>query len=369
MSVVSFSVDASDGAARAGRVSTPRGEFLTPAFMPVATRGTIRALATHELDQLAPPVVLANTYHLMMRPGAEVVEALGGLHEFMGWPGHTLTDSGGFQVMSLKPKIFDDGVVFQSTYDGAYTRFTPADAMRVQMQLGADIAMALDVCPPLPSAPAVVDRAIRLTKDWARRCRDAHAHPTQALFGIVQGGVDVDLRAQCAADIATIGFDGHAIGGLSVGEPRSEMLPALDAAIAELPSQRPRYLMGVGDPISLVEGIARGVDMFDCVLPTRLARHGTALTHDGRVQLKNAAFRTATGPIDAGCGCVVCNRYSAGYVRHLLTVGEVSGGALLTIHNVAFLLDLVARARAAIASGTLAALVADVRRVWDDGRG
>jgi queuine tRNA-ribosyltransferase len=185
----------------------------------------------------------------------------------------------------------------------------------------------------------------------------------------VQGGVDVDLRAQCAADIATIGFDGHAIGGLSVGEPRSEMLPALDAAIAELPSQRPRYLMGVGDPISLVEGIARGVDMFDCVLPTRLARHGTALTHDGRVQLKNAAFRTATGPIDAGCGCVVCNRYSAGYVRHLLTVGEVSGGALLTIHNVAFLLDLVARARAAIASGTLAALVADVRRVWDDGRG
>lgn len=364
-----FAVDATDGPARVATIATSRGTFSTPVFMPVATRGTIRSLATHELAALAPSVVLANTYHLMMRPGPDVVEDLGGLHRFMGWDGHTLTDSGGFQVMSLRPQIHRDGVVFRSTYDGSLCRFTPADAMRVQGQIGADIAMVLDVCPALPSDPPEVVRAMELTAAWARICRDTHNRADQALFGIAQGGVDPAWRAQCAADIASLGFEGHAIGGLSVGEPRWQMLPALDAAIAELPTDKPRYLMGVGDPISIVEAIARGVDMFDCVLPTRLARHGTALTTRGRTQLKNAAYRLDAGPIDNSCDCSVCCRYSAGYIRHLLAVGEVSGGTLLTIHNLSFLFRLVESARAAIREHRMGELVREVRAVWDDGRG
>ena len=359
-----FAVEAADGAARAGRLHTPRGSFATPCFMPVGTRGAVRTLSSADLEDLGAEVMLANTYHLMLRPGADVVAGLGGIHGFSAWPGHVLTDSGGYQVFSLSPQVDDDGVTFRSTYDGSKHRLTPEGAVAVQEALGADIQMVLDVCPPLPSPPEVVRLAVERTAAWAGRARAAHRREGQALFGIVQGGVDEALRRESAERTVALDFDGYGIGGLSVGESRDEMLPALAAAIASLPADRPRYLMGVGDPIGMVEAIALGVDMFDCVLPTRLARHGTILTSGGRLNLRNAAHATDDGPLDPTCGCPVCARWSRAYLRHLLLVSEPTAPRLLTLHNVAWTLALVARTRSAIASGTLDRVRAEVGAAW-----
>ncbi|HXH58318.1 tRNA guanosine(34) transglycosylase Tgt [Iamia sp.] len=373
MTPVTIEVEATDGAARVGRAVTARGSFPVPAFMPVGTRGSVRTLSAEDLDALAPPVVLANAYHLMLRPGADVVRDLGGLRRFTGWDGHSLTDSGGYQIFSLAPKVDDDGATFRSTYDGSQHHLTPEGAVAVQADLGADISMVLDVCPALPAPDRLVREAAERTARWADRGRAAFLAGQderlagglgQAQFGIVQGGTDVDLRARSARWTTDVGFDGYAIGGLSVGEPRAEMLPALAAAIALLPADRPRYLMGVGDPAGLVEAIALGVDMFDCVLPTRLARHGTLLTDAGRLNLRNARHARDPGPIDEACWCPTCARWSRGYLRHLLAVGEPSAARLLTLHNVSWLLRLVDRTRDAIRAGTLDRWRAEVLAIW-----
>jgi queuine tRNA-ribosyltransferase len=362
---LSVDIEAVDGAARTGTVRTARGEFRTPVFMPVGTRGTVRAVTTADMERLGAEVVLANAYHLMLRPGVEVVEALGGVGRFADWSGHTLTDSGGYQIFSLAPDVDDDGVTFRSTYDGSTHRVTPEDAVRIQEQLGADIQMVLDVCSPLPASRDELRVALDRTASWAARARAAHQRrDDQALFGIVQGGSDTELRAESADRTVALDFDGYAIGGLSVGETRGAMLDALDAALERLPADQPRYFMGLGDPVGLVEAVARGVDMMDCVLPTRLARHGTLLSDTGRVSIKRAEFARSDDPIDANCGCEVCGRYSRGYIRHLAVLGEPSAATLCTLHNLAWLLRLVERIRDAITVGELGALRSEVAEIW-----
>jgi len=364
--VVEFETEATDGSARAGTATTANGSYTTPLFMPVGTRGAIKYLSAADYEALGAQIVLGNTYHLMMRPGAETVAQLGGLGRFAGWRGLTLTDSGGFQVFSLEPKVDDDGVTFQSTYDGSTHRFTPELAVDTQQLLGADIQMVLDVCPPLPSPPEVIRLAVERTSSWAARARAHHTRDDQALFGIVQGGTSETMRAESAQRTAALDFDGYGIGGLSVGETREEMLPALAAALAHLPTDRPRYLMGVGDPASLVEAVALGVDQFDCVMQTRLGRHGTALTSEGRLNVKRQEFTVSEEPLDAECGCMVCERHTRGYLRHLFKVGEPTASRLVSLHNVAWTIDLMNRMRAAIHAGTLDALRADVLSVWAD---
>ena len=360
-----IAVEATDGDARAGTVTTARGTFRTPCFMPVATRGAVRHLSAPDLEALGFEVVLANTYHLSLKPGHEVVRDLGGLHGFMDWSGQVLTDSGGYQIFSLEPKVDDDGATFRSTYDGSLVRFTPEHAVAVQEDLGADIQMVLDVCPPLPSSPEVIRAAVERTAAWAARARPAHTRvDDQCLFGIVQGGVDPELRAESAERTVALDFDGYAVGGLSVGEPLDQMLPALAATTPHLPADQPRYLMGVGDPVGLVEGIARGIDLFDCVLPTRLGRHGTILTAEGRLNLRNARFVTDALPLDPSCACPVCARHSRAYLRHLLKTDEPTGPRLLTIHNLAWLKALVDRTGDAIRAGTLDQLRAEVAAAW-----
>ncbi len=366
MHVVEFETEATDGSARAGTATTANGSYTTPLFMPVGTRGAIKYLSAADYEALGAQIVLGNTYHLMMRPGAETVAQLGGLGRFAGWRGLTLTDSGGFQVFSLEPKVDDDGVTFQSTYDGSTHRFTPELAVDTQQLLGADIQMVLDVCPPLPSPPEVIRLAVERTSSWAARARAHHTRDDQALFGIVQGGTSETMRAESAQRTAALDFDGYGIGGLSVGETREEMLPALAAALAHLPTDRPRYLMGVGDPASLVEAVALGVDQFDCVMQTRLGRHGTALTSEGRLNVKRQEFTVSEEPLDAECGCMVCERHTRGYLRHLFKVGEPTASRLVSLHNVAWTIDLMNRMRAAIHAGTFDALRADVLSVWAD---
>jgi queuine tRNA-ribosyltransferase len=357
-------VEAVDGGARAGWVQTRRGRFETPCFMPVGSRGVVRLLSAEDLDDLAPQVVLANTYHLMLRPGAEVVAELGGLHRFTGWDGHFLTDSGGYQVMSLPCAVDEEGVSFRSSYDGSWLRLTPEGAVAVQELLGADIQMALDVCTELPAHREAIVGAGERTMAWAARARGAHTRADQLLFGIVQGGTEPDLRAEYARRLVAIGFDGYAIGGLSVGEGPDELLAALAAALSELPAGQPRYLMGVGDPWTVMAAIGLGVDMLDCVLPTRLGRHGTALTSGGRVAIKAGRFARDPSPLDAECPCRVCRRYSRAYLRHLFNVGEPSAGRLVSLHNVAWLTGLAARARQAIAKGHFALLQREVMAAW-----
>ena len=363
-------VEATHAAARATVITTPRGLIRTPCFMPVGTRATVRALDSADLEQLGVQVMLANTYHLMLRPGADVVERAGGLHRFMATDCHILTDSGGYQVFSLEPRVDDDAVTFRSTYDGDLHRFTPEDAVQVQHALGADIQMVLDVCPPLPSSPDVIRLAVERTARWAERALVAHQQlrqqgSVQALFGIVQGGVDPALRRESAQRTTALGFDGYGIGGLSVGEPRHEMLPALDAAVAGLPVDQPRYLMGVGDPRSIIEAVALGVDMFDCVLPTRLGRHGTVLTSAGRVNLRNRQWLDSSDPLDADCSCAVCGRYTRSYLRHLLMVDEPTSKRLVTIHNVHWILRLVETLRASILDGTFDETYRRLTAVWE----
>ncbi len=365
MNTVDIAIDAVDGDARTGRASMPNGRVVTtPCFMPVGTRGAIRGLDADDLRTLGVELLLANTYHLMLKPGAEVVDALGGLHRFTGWDGPMLTDSGGFQVFSLRPKVDDDGVTFRSTYDGSTHRLTPERAVMIQEQLGADIQMVLDVCSPLPSSDAVVRTAVERTAAWAARAKSAHRRADQALFGIVQGGTDERLRVESAERTVSIGFDGYAIGGLSVGERRDEMLAALRAAISALPAERVRYLMGVGDPAGLVEAVAAGVDLFDCVLPTRHGRHGTVLTDAGRLNLRNARFATDDEPLDPDCPCHVCAKWSRGYLRHLLSVREATGPRLVTIHNVAWTLRFVEDMRTAVRNGQFAAFRQRTAQIW-----
>ncbi len=364
MHSVEFETVATDGAARAGVATTANGRYTTPLFMPVGTRGAIKYLSATDYESLGAQIVLGNTYHLMLRPGAETVAALGGLGRFAGWGGLTLTDSGGFQVFSLEPKVDDDGVTFQSTYDGSTHRFTPESAVATQQLLGADIQMVLDVCPPLPSAPDVVRLAVERTATWAARARSTHDRSDQALFGIVQGGVSETMRVESAQRTVELDFDGYGIGGLSVGEERHEMLPALAAAIAQLPTDRPRYLMGVGDPASLVEAVQLGVDQFDCVMQTRLGRHGTALTNSGRLNVKRQEFALSDAPIDATCGCTVCERHTLGYLRHLFKVGEPTAARLVSLHNVAWTIALMGRMRDAIVAGTFATLREEILAVW-----
>ncbi len=363
-------VSATDGCARTGRVTTPRGSYRTPGFMPVGTRGAVKGLDSADLDALGAEVVLANTYHLMLRPGAETVAALGGLHRFTGWGGHTLTDSGGFQVHSLQSRVDDDGVTFASVYDGAPTRLTPETAVEIQGLIGADIQMVLDVCASLPATSETLRVAVDRTADWAARARAHHDRieerpEGQALFGIVQGGTDGALRTESAERTVALEFDGYGIGGLSVGEPRHQMLEALAATVPLLPDDRPRYLMGVGDPVGMLESVALGVDQFDCVAPTRAARHGSIWTSAGRVNLRNAANARHDGPLDAGCPCPTCARWSRGYLRHLLSVGEPTVWRLCSIHNLTYVFGLMDQARVAVAEGTLDALLARTHDIWD----
>ena len=361
MRAATFELSASDGPARTGTVTTARGTFQTPCFMPVGTRGAVKLLDAGDLDALAPGVVLANTYHLMMRPGVDTVRDLGGLHRFTGWGGHMLTDSGGFQVFSLGPKVDDDGVTFRSTYDGSLHRFTPENVVAAQEAIGADIQMVLDVCIGLPAPEADVRQALERTVDWAGRARAAHGRADQSLFGIVQGGTSVAMRGECAERIVDIGFDGYAVGGLSVGEPLAEALPALSAALAHLPVDRPRYLMGVGDPVSMVESVALGVDMFDCVLPSRSGRNGQAFTWSGPLNLRNARHAEDSAPLDARCICPTCGSYSRAYLHHLIKAGEILGAMLLTEHNLSFYQQLMQAMRDAIGQGDFAAFAADFR--------
>jgi queuine tRNA-ribosyltransferase len=365
---LSFAVDATCGAARTGTVTTARGTFSTPCFMPVGTRAAVRTLSSADLEALGAEVVLGNTYHLMLRPGVDVVEKLGGLHSFAAWRGHVLTDSGGYQVFSLRPQVDDAGVTFRSTYDGSTHHLSPEGAVDAQVGLGSDIQMVLDVCPPLPSPAPVIRAAVDRTALWAARARAAflaHDRSDLSQFGIVQGGTDLALRVESAERTVAVGFDGYAVGGLSVGEDRSAMLPALEAAVGVLPDDRPRYLMGLGDPLGIVDAVARGVDMFDCVLPTRLARHGTLLTSEGRLNLRNRRYADDAGPLDPACACPVCARWSRGYLRHLLSVAEPTAPRLLTLHNVAWTFALVDRIRAAVVAGTLPALRDEVAARWE----
>lgn len=339
--------------ARAGIIHTPHGEIPTPAFAPVGTQATVKTLSPHELKELGASLILANTYHLYLRPGADVIERMGGLHRFMSWDRPILTDSGGFQIFSLQElRTFrEDGVIFRSHIDGSEHIFTPEGVIKVQEQLGADIIMCLDECaPPLDYAYNV--GAMARTHRWAERCRAAHTREDQALFGIVQGGVFPELRAQSAEFLVSLDFPGYAIGGLSVGEPKEMMWAMVEVVTAILPASKPRYLMGVGSPEDLFEGVARGIDLFDCVLPTRIARNGALLTHTGRLNIRNAQYAEDPLPIEEGCECYTCRHFSRAYLRHLFKAGEILGLRLATIHNVHFELALMRRIRQSILDGT-----------------
>lgn len=337
--------------------------------MPVGTKGTVKGLTPGDLENIGAGVVLGNTYHLYFRPGPDIVREAGGLHGFSGWGGPMLTDSGGYQVFSLAKtrKIGEEGVEFASVYDGSIHAFTPELTARVQEDLGADIAMALDECPP-PNAEREYHReSLRRTARWAERCKAAHTKENQALFGIVQGGLHPDLREESLRLTTDIGFEGYAVGGLSVGESREAMLEALSLVAPNLPSDKPRYFMGIGDPVGILEVIRLGVDMFDCVLPTRLARHGTALTKEGRLNLKNARFRRDFGPLDEECGCEACSGYSRAYLSHLVREDEMLGHRLLTYHNVHFVTELCREARGHIKFGEFEGWMEEFKRRYAGG--
>ncbi|MEZ5244747.1 MAG: tRNA guanosine(34) transglycosylase Tgt [Acidimicrobiales bacterium] len=364
-----FTETGRDGGARTGVVTTARGEFTTPRFMPVGTRGAIRHLASDDVEALGAQVILANTYHLMLRPGADVVAELGGIHGFADWDGHFLTDSGGYQIFSLGPELTDEGATFTSTYDGSTHLLTPERAVDVQALIGADIQMVLDVCPSSVADLSVVKDAVDRTSLWAGRGRrafldHADAPSRQSQFGIVQGGTDDALRRESAERIVSLDFDGYAVGGLSVGEDRREMLDGLDSCMGILPSDQPRYFMGLGDPIGIVESVARGVDMFDCVLPTRLARHGTVLTDAGRYNLTRAEWARSDEPLDPSWPASPAARWSKGYLRHLLQTKEPTAARIITLHNVAWLLRFMDEMGDAIRSGTFESFRRGIHGVW-----
>lgn len=360
VSAVSWVESATEGEARTGWLDTPHGRVRTPAFMPVGTRAAVKGVDGDDLTGVGAEIVLANTYHLMLRPGAGIVEEMGGLHDFMNWQRPILTDSGGFQIFSLEPIIEEAGATFRSVYDGSVVTLTPEEAVHIQEQLGSDIAMALDICVGLPAERDHVHDAMQRTLRWGERCLATHTRSSQALFGIVQGGVDSDLRVESANKTAELGFAGFGIGGLSVGESPTERDLALEAAISGLPADKPRYVMGLGDTEGLLRAISRGADLFDCVIPTRLARHGRALTRNGDFNVRQARFETDNAPLDAECPCLACSRYSRAYLRHLVRMNEISGFRLLTIHNLRYTLDLVAGASAAIDEGGFAGYLENV---------
>ncbi len=344
-------------AARRGRLHTRRGTVETPVFMPVGTQATVKGMLPETLVQIGAQILLGNTYHLYLRPGHELVKQLGGLHRFMNWSGPILTDSGGFQVFSLGElrKIDEDGVTFQSHIDGSRHRLTPESSIEIQQALGADIVMAFDECIPWPAERSYVAESTARSGRWARRCRQAHRRDGSALFGIVQGGMDMDLRRASAEELMAIGFDGYALGGLSVGEETEQMYDIMAQALPLLPADQPRYVMGVGTPENLIEGIARGADMFDCVMPTRNARNGVLFTSFGRISIKQARYRDDDGPVDPACTCYVCRHYSRAYLRHLFQANEILSSVLNTHHNLHYYLHLMAEARQALEEGRFAA--------------
>ena len=360
---------ATDGAARTGVLQTAHGEVATPAFMPVGTAGTVKAMTADAVRATGADIVLGNTYHLMLRPGAERVARFGGLHRFMNWPGPILTDSGGFQVMSLAKlrKLDPDGVTFQSHIDGATHRLTPARSVEIQYLLDATITMVLDECTPFPATVEQARSSMLLSMRWAERSRDAFTlRPGYALFGIVQGSIYPDLRAESVAALTALGFDGYAIGGLAIGEGQQTTLAVLDATLPHLPANHPRYLMGVGTPDDLVAAVQRGVDMFDCVIPTRAGRTARAYTSRGVLNLRNARFADEAGPIDPSCSCPTCSRHSRAYVHHLFKAEEMLGPMLLTWHNLHYYQDLMRGLRAAIAAIRLDAHAAALRAGWQE---
>jgi queuine tRNA-ribosyltransferase len=366
-----MTLGARDGLARTTRIATPHGEIPTPIFMPVATFGAVRGIGVSELAAAGAEILLSNTYHLHERPGEETVAALGGLHGFTGWRGPWLTDSGGFQITSLadRARLDEDGVTFQSSLDGRRRRLTPEGAISIQEALGSDIAMVLDECLPVAAEGAertdarALESALERTLRWAARSQAARRRPDQAVFAIVQGGADPELRRRSAEATAELDFDGHAHGGLGLGEARDERRAAVRAAHAVLPEDRPRYLMGLGRPIDLLDGIAEGVDLFDCVVPTRNGRHGLVYTSEGTLHLRNASFERDSRPIDPDCACPACTTHSRGYLRHLLRSGESLGSRLAALHNLTYYLKLMRRARAAIEAGCFTALHAEIEAI------
>ena len=358
----SFERQATCGAARAGVLHTPHGPLPTPVFAPVGTQAAVKAVEPRELRELGATLVLSNTYHLYMRPGDELVRDMGGLHRFMAWHGPMLTDSGGFQVFSLEGlrQIDEEGVTFRSHLDGSTHRFTPEKAIQIQHNLGADIVMCFDQCPP-PLDRSIVEQATARTHAWAQRCLDEHVRSgdleRQALFGIVQGGIFPDLRAESVNVLSALDFPGYAIGGLAVGESKSQMLATLDQTVPLLPMDKPRYLMGVGSPEDLINGVARGIDIFDCVLPTRVARNGSALTRQGRINMRNLQYARDTAPIEEGCTCYACTNFTRAYIRHLIKAEEILAHQLLSLHNLHLLLTLMREMRAAIIDGTLSTYI------------
>jgi queuine tRNA-ribosyltransferase len=359
----SFELEATSGHARAGRLRTPHGDVLTPCFMPVGTKATVKAVLPPTLRAVGAQVVLANTYHLYLRPGVELVRAHGGLHGFMGWPGPILTDSGGFQVFSLADTrvVSDDGVEFTSVYDGSRHEFTPALAVAAQEALGADIVMCFDECAPGTLGRDEIERAVARTSRWAAECRAAQTRDDQLLVGIVQGGVDDELRRRSAAELVALDFGAYAIGGLSVGERGDQMLATVRLMDELLPADRFRYFMGIGDPEGILDVIARGVDLFDCVLPTRLARTGAAFTSRGRINLRNARYADDLGPLDPDCDCACCRGYTRAYLRHLVNQKEIAGMQLVSEHNLRVLVRLCERARVAIQADAFDEFVSEVR--------
>lgn len=372
MALFDYRIEARSGHARAGSFETAHGTVRTPLFMPVGTSATVKGIRPQTLREIGSQIVLSNTYHLAMRPGADLIAEAGGLHSFMAYDGPMLTDSGGFQIFSLADtrKLDDDGVTFQSIYDGDKIRWTPEKNMEIQQKLGADIIMQLDQCPPYPATRQFVQRAVDLSASWAKRCLAAHTREDQALFGICQGGMSLDLRLESIRRLVEISdesvrsgrkdFKGFGIGGYSVGEDHETMFETLGDVARALPEDKPRYLMGVGNPTTLVRAVHEGVDMFDCVLPTRTARMGTAFSSEGRLNMRNARFVHDFGPLDPKCSCPTCRTHSRSYLRHLVKQNEMLGSVLLSIHNLHFLIDLMARAREAI----LADAYEDFYREW-----
>jgi len=355
-------------AARRGRLHLGRATIETPVFMPVGTQATVKAMTAEEVWGLGYRLILANTYHLYLRPGAELVQQAGGIHRFMAWDGAVLTDSGGYQVFSLRDlrRVGEEGVRFRSHLDGTEHLFTPERVIAVEEQIGADIIMAFDECPPYPATHDYARESMQRTHAWARRCKDAHTTDT-LLFGIVQGSTYADLRRESAEFIASLDFPGNALGGISVGEPREAMLEAVEVAAPLLPAHKPRYLMGVGMPLDILDAVARGMDLFDCVLPTRMGRNGTAFTTYGRANIKGARYREEFGPIDPECPCAVCQRYSAAYLRHLYKAGEILAARLLTYHNLAFYARLMEGIRAALDAGRFSAFRQEFERCYTQG--
>lgn len=350
-----FKVAHQDGLARRGRIDFPRGAVQTPAFMPVGTYGTVKGMLPRDIVGIGAEIILGNTFHLWLRPGTDVIRAHGDLHDFMGWEGPILTDSGGFQVFSLDElrKVTEEGVVFKSPVNGDRVFLDPETSMQIQRDLGSDVVMIFDECTPYPATEAEAERSMRLSLRWAQRSKEAHGDNPAALFGIIQGGMYPDLRKRSLAALADIGFDGYAVGGLSVGEPKAEMLRVLDNLSGELPAEAPRYLMGVGTPADLLEGVRRGIDMFDCVMPTRNARNGHLFTSRGVIKLRNARHKTSTEPLDAECDCYTCQNFSRAYLAHLDKCNEILGSQLATIHNLRFYQNHMSAIRAAIEAGDL----------------